>query len=89
MLQFGVFLSFISLSLFLWGQGCRVDQNQRLSGEARATVVVSYPAAEACFVSEYVSSFDQLKVCLELTTGQRFTLNADGEIIEAVVPPGN
>ena len=87
MLQFGVFLSFISLSLFLWGQGCRV--NQRLSGEAHATVVVSYPAAEACFTSSHIASFDQLKVCLELTTGQRFTLNADGEIIEAIVPPGN
>lgn len=78
--------------------GCRVTQEQRLAGEARATITIEYPAAEACFRDVRLATAEELLQCLEHTTGQRFVIDATGAIVEelseamgngAAVPPTN
>lgn len=77
------FYSFLFIGIAA-NTGCRVTQEQKLGGEARATIVVSYPAAEACFDDQRLGTTEQLLRCLELTTGQRYIIDATGAVVEAI-----
>lgn len=85
MKQFIQWTSFYAvLAAGLAGYGCRIDQNQRIGGEARATIVVQFPAAEACFTDVRLTSTEALLQCLEYTTGQRWTMDVSGNVVEAI-----
>lgn len=70
---------------FIFLAGCSVTQKQELGGEATARVVFEFPAAQACFDDERIETFEQLKICLELTTNSRYTVDASGAIIDSLM----
>lgn len=72
------------IALCLVFAGCRVTQEQKLDGEATARVVVEFPQTQACFDDKRIETYEQLKECLELVTNNKWTVTAEGEVIEAI-----
>lgn len=63
---------------------CRVTQRNEVGGEAVARIIVEFPQADRCFTDPRVETFEQIKQCLELVTNSKWTIDASGEVIEAV-----
>ena len=80
--QWGIF--YVVLTAGFIHYGCRVEQEQKIGGTARAEIVVSYPAAEACFTDARVQTTEALLSCLELTTAQKWTIDAAGQVVEMI-----
>ncbi len=72
------FLIIMSCVLF----GCRVTQVHEVDGSAEAKVITEFPLAERCFDDSRVTTWEELKECLELTTNMRYTVDVDGELTE-------
>jgi hypothetical protein len=68
--------------------GCRVEQVQRVEGNAQASIIHEFPLAERCFDDTRVHTWEELKECLELTTNMKYTVDANGAVVEALKEKG-
>lgn len=63
---------------------CKVTQRQEANGEITAKVIIEFPQAQMCFQDPRITTYEQLKECLELVTNNKWTVDVAGEVVEAL-----